>query len=179
MLGVRFPPGLHIRTDFWHKEYVVGFFEANSLISNRKATRKKVIPLGYNKLEQKEAFFSGWYVQYPRWGEQYGEGLAVAENTSIVKVLKSRSIVMKSKFNSFMANIDTNKNLIILAQYSAIFEFRYEKNFTPHYQTDKKIKSTGFAGYWRTQNKNIPIFEFSSHSKNKSGKDIFVINIKR
>jgi hypothetical protein len=46
---------------------------------------KKLKLWGYNQLDEKAAFIENWYMDYSRWGEQYGNGLAQSENVRIFK----------------------------------------------------------------------------------------------
>lgn len=152
-------------------------FNKYSHVKHETKSESHVVNLGYNRIEDKEAFIKDWHVDYHDWGKHYGEGLATSEDTSIgdsiLQILESSD----QNLDDYLEEQADKRELIILVQHSSLFNLAYSKQFIPKYRIKKPLDTVGFSGYYNIDKTKIPVFEYFNSREDEKEDTVLVANI--
>lgn len=168
----------HFSKGYYDNAVFRSVFKNFSLIKHAPKDRGKVVSLGYNRIEDKEAFIKDWHVQYSNWGEHYGQGLASAEDISISNAIIKASVSLDKPLDVFLKNYQ-GKTPIILGQHAAIFNLTHLKQFVPKYRLNKPMKIVGFSGYYKAGRLKLPVIEYFNQNGKHEEDFLLMVNINK
>lgn len=147
--------------------------------------------VGYNQIDQKEAFIENWYVHYGGWGEQYGSGMARSEDQIVfeqmIEDIETKKDITKNdlitEISNYVKGTDL-KNLIIVHTLGHITNYEIKQNtlFVDRYHHDfPKNLLTGigqYSGVFKIDDKVVPVVELSVAEPSLKNK-VLIIDIEK
>ena len=145
---------------------------------NEKWTGEKS-RFGINIVDNKAAFFEDWYVHYSGWGDNYGQDMALGENSNLLnEISKNCTEISTDEFDNKIKEFDNFKNIFILITDGLVlWDGNFQKiiNFLPHYQSKNRLDVKGFVGWGQIDNIQIPVFETFYRGKERK-KEILILD---
>jgi len=140
---------------------------------------KSVPSLGYNRIDDKNAFIIQEHVGYSGWGEAYGDGLGRAEDDSVAsQLIRKAGTQMEASGASIVSAIQqyivqTQMAEPIIFQTLGVktehYHLRSSVDFIPNHdpraKRSKFAKLAGFMGVVVCGEKDVPIFDIMSRSE--------------
>lgn len=114
---------------------------------------------GINTVDAKAAFFEKWYVNYLRWGTNYGERMALSEDTALFTQLATKAKPIDPlKLDETILGI--GPSAIILATRMALLQFQMGARFQATWQINPENKPgpESFAGWYLVGEQRIPVY---------------------
>jgi hypothetical protein len=157
-------------------EYEYGTY-ANKL--NQKA-KSSIERIGYNQLDEKEAFIENWYVGYHDWGGRYGNGVATGEDSRVIEEIvnnvartKIDRSVLESSIENCIAELK-NKNFkpnVILVSLDPD-DYRYKTGtveFMPKWSKNCPPVNIGnYEGILKIKEDSLPVFRIFRRKKKEN-----------
>lgn len=136
------------------------------LVDHSPETDTAGLPLwGLKVADSKAAFFDEWYVSYIGWGTNYGERMAINEDTALSNRIAERCLRIDAlELDATIATV--GPDAIILATHLALLSFQTGNHFQPEWNIspDDKPKAAGFEGWYTVDKQRVPIFSVRCES---------------
>jgi len=134
---------------------------------------------GINIVDNKAAFFDKWHVHYSGWGDNYGQDMALGENSNLLnEISKNCTEITSEEFNDKIKEFDNLKNLFIfITDGLVLWDSNFQKliNFLPHYQSKNRLDVKGFVCWGQIDNIQIPVFETFYRGKERK-KEMLILD---
>ena len=115
---------------------------------------------GINQIDDKAAFFRSWHVDYLRWGENYGEGLAAHENTVILNAIIGAGVRRGDRLEEILGEKPDLSQVLLVASPMTIFElFELNEGFVSRWRPDAEpLEIESFQGWFLFNGARMPVF---------------------
>ncbi|MDR4516856.1 MAG: hypothetical protein MRK00_05635 [Nitrosomonas sp.] len=131
---------------------------------------------GINTVDDKAAFFEDWYVSYGKWGENYGRNIATGADSSVLnKIAEKAETINIDMLDSHLEKFDDLSEVVIVStNIMTVYLFEKNQKILPNWHKDApKLGVKGFYGWYRLNDKLVPIFEIRHNTQNNY---LFIIN---
>lgn len=165
--------------EYEHIPSLFGYFGQYKNKVDEKYNPKDKTRFGVNTVDDKAAFFEDWHVHYGSWGENYGRNVATGVDSEILdKLTEKAEKIENGEFEQKIKDLGNVDDIVIVGTNILMVRFFEDTNkFLPKWYRDTpQLDVKGFYGWFKIDEKLIPVFEIHHQSEQKH---IFVLNKKK
>lgn len=165
------------KVEEFRKKVVKGFYNLANLrkvfeiYGHYEERLKETLPdnferKGIKQIDVKNQFFDDWHVHYIKWGEVYGEGVALGENKFIIEKIEAACEVLEvdtfdNALRKAVKQFEEKIDLMMFVKNTDLVEyFTKSPNFKPNWVNDcPQLEVPGFMGVLYYENLQIQVIE--------------------